>query len=594
MAIAPVFAKYKTASGNCYVYDPGTNEIVRVGELLYRLLDDFHILELPELIEKYPDLGAKRILKALQQIAQLQARGILLDHAPMATSSARQVSCRGVKYSIEKFLQSHRRLLVLELTQRCNLRCEYCCYGQYYPELRCHSEATLSLEVATNVVRHFLSHRPQKCLISFYGGEPLLEFELLQQIVLFAEDLATQYDVKPEFSLTTNGTLLTDEKIHFLVKHDFNVMVSMDGPKDVHDRYRVFRDERSGRTIGSYDLVRKNMARFVELYPNYPHRGVSVTLTTTSDCDAINDLLVQLGESFPVLSPNSIRSPIENMSEVGADRICDIGAWEEFCDGGSCRRDPSSLRQKKNGGDSKTAQSQSGTPAVAKRPEEVPEFCRWTKERKASLRAGHMHFMEELCVSRDTMSLRKTFPLFFGRFTKRTTTFHTRPVSDCPGECHFPYWCFPGATRTFCSARGVLYPCEKTETGKLFELGDANADVDVERVNNLMEQVRLLGDCGNCVARRWCGACPAMASEQGDSGNANRLAFQAVCQSKINGLITTTLQDYTTVMERNQEILEDAFPVAEPEDWLGNVQFVPTEEQLTPVELNVEELEEAV
>ncbi|MCE5301652.1 MAG: radical SAM protein [Planctomycetaceae bacterium] len=594
MAIAPMFVKYRAASGNYYVYDPGTNEIVHIGESMYLLLEDFHILELPELIAKHHALGAERISKALKQLEQLQAKGILLDHAPMTTSPAQQVVCRGKQYSIKEFLKNHRRLLILELTQRCNLRCEYCCYGQQYPELRSHGEATLSIDVAKNVVRDFLSHQPQKCLIGFYGGEPLLEFELLQQIVWFTEELASRYDVKPAFSLTTNGTLLTDEKIHFLVKHGFNVMVSMDGPKDIHDRYRVFRDERQGQPLGSYDVVRKNMARFAELYPEYLHRGVSVTLTATCDYNAVNDLFVELGESFPVVSPNLIRGPVENLLGVGADRACEIGVWEEICQCDSCVREPSFSPQETNGDDAEPAKRQSVTRAVAKPPNEVPEFLHWTEEKRAAFRAGHAQFVEELCTGRDAISLRKNFPIFCGRFTKRMAKLHMRPVSNRPGECHFPYWCFPGATRTFCSAQGILYPCEKTETGKLFELGDANADVNVERVISLMEQVRLLGDCGNCVARRLCGVCPAMSSEQGDSGDANRLAFRGICQSKIGDLTTKALQEYTTIMERNQEILDDVLPTTESEDWLSDIRFQPTDEQLAPVELGVEELTELV
>ena len=125
-------------------------------------------------------------------------------------------------------------------------------------------------------------------------------FDLLRQLVLFAEELSSQCGMEQTFVLTTNGTLLNDEAIHFLVEHNFVVTISLDGPKEVHDRYRVFRSEEyPERRCGSYDIVMNNIQRFVKLYPEYRRRGLAVTVTGQLKIAEINALLKELTVSFP-------------------------------------------------------------------------------------------------------------------------------------------------------------------------------------------------------------------------------------------------------------------------------------------------------
>ena len=100
----------------------------------------------------------------------------------------------------------------------------------------------MSLDTANCAVARFLSHKPKEATIGFYGGEPLLEFERMKEIVAFAEQLAADNGVELRFNVTTNGTLLSEEKIHYLVAHKFAVMISLDGNKESHDRYRVFKN----------------------------------------------------------------------------------------------------------------------------------------------------------------------------------------------------------------------------------------------------------------------------------------------------------------------------------------------------------------
>ncbi len=92
----------------------------------------------------------------------------------------------------------------------------------------------MSLDTATRAITRFLSHTPKAAAISFYGGEPFLEFELMKDIVAFAEQLAAQSGVEIRFNVTTNGTLLSEEKIHYVAAHKFSVMISLGLTKKGH------------------------------------------------------------------------------------------------------------------------------------------------------------------------------------------------------------------------------------------------------------------------------------------------------------------------------------------------------------------------
>jgi uncharacterized protein len=103
--------------------------------------------------------------------------------------------------------------------------------------------------------------------IDFWGGEPLLEWNLLKKITLYAESVSKRTTIPVHFGGTTNGTLLTEEKFTFLGKHGIKFLVSLDGTAESHNKYRVFR---SGR--GSHALIVKNMKKVLKKWPDYAVR----------------------------------------------------------------------------------------------------------------------------------------------------------------------------------------------------------------------------------------------------------------------------------------------------------------------------------
>ena len=95
--------------------------------------------------------------------------------------------------------------------------------------------------------------------VDFFGGEPLMNFDVVKEIVAYGRDLEKTHDKKFRFTLTTNGVLLNDEVMEFANKEMGNVVLSIDGRKEVHDHMRPFRNGK-----GSYDMIVPKFQQFAE------------------------------------------------------------------------------------------------------------------------------------------------------------------------------------------------------------------------------------------------------------------------------------------------------------------------------------------
>lgn len=174
---------------------------------------------------------------------------------------------------------------VLNVTNQCNLSCTYC---YEYSEDRIVDTASgaqpkfMSEETARRSVDLLLEESGGNPVVhvSFFGGETLMNYRVLSRVVPYAREQAQARGKRVEFNLTTNATLLTSEMIGFLAGNDISVTVSMDGPREMQDRFRVFHD--GG---GSYDVL---LPRVRELLRRHRSRPVGARVTLTSQvCDVV-------------------------------------------------------------------------------------------------------------------------------------------------------------------------------------------------------------------------------------------------------------------------------------------------------------------
>ncbi|SFJ46932.1 MULTISPECIES: thioether cross-link-forming SCIFF peptide maturase [unclassified Bacillus (in: firmicutes)] len=175
--------------------------------------------------------------------------------------------------------QTYVKALCLNVAHTCNLSCEYCfaSQGKYNG-----SRAIMSYEVGKRAIDYLLenSGHHRNLDVDFFGGEPLMAWKVVKQIVTYARSKEKEYKKTFRFTFTTNGMLLNDEVTDFLNKEMYNVVLSLDGRKEVHDHLR--------KTVtgkGSYDYIVPKFQEFVEkrgdqeyyVRGTYTHNNVDFT-----------------------------------------------------------------------------------------------------------------------------------------------------------------------------------------------------------------------------------------------------------------------------------------------------------------------------
>ncbi len=236
-----IFKGIKTPE-HYYIYDRGRNAILEVEE------NEFIELENVQ----------KGIIKSgeSQVIEKYQSNGFLKEN----TVTKLEHPCT---HALEHYLSNHVEKLTLQVTQRCNLRCEYCIYSGNY-DTRTHTDLDMSFETAKKAIDLYLnaSHEIDELTVAFYGGEPLLNINLIRQCVDYVKERTVGRKVI--FSMTTNGTLLNEKAVSFLEENNFDIMISLDGSQKEHDKYRKFQNGK-----GSFAVVQSNLRQIKENHPAF-------------------------------------------------------------------------------------------------------------------------------------------------------------------------------------------------------------------------------------------------------------------------------------------------------------------------------------
>lgn len=186
------------------------------------------------------------------------------------------------------------RHLELMVTHGCNMRCRYC-YGSFgekgwdaAPHLYGANTSGMSLEMAKQGVDYLFEHsgRQKDLSVIFFGGEPLLEFGLIEKIVPYIREKEKEAGKKAALSVSTNGLLLTEKVVNYLVKNKIGCQISIDGPKAIQDSNRCLPGGK-----GSYDLVVSGIKRLLTARRNRVPARVTVSHDHVSLPAAIEHLL---------------------------------------------------------------------------------------------------------------------------------------------------------------------------------------------------------------------------------------------------------------------------------------------------------------
>lgn len=184
--------------------------------------------------------------------------------------------CHPLTDSLEYYLNRKLSLVTLQITQDCNLRCSYCPYTGNDNVNRLHKKKYMDIDLAKRTIDYLYAHSidSEKITIGFYGGEPLLAFDTMKSVVDYAHNLIQ--DKLLSFTITTNATLMNREILEFLNDNNFDLVISIDGPKEINDANRVFANIKDS-------VFNKVMENIEIIYREYPDLFNRTTINMVID-----------------------------------------------------------------------------------------------------------------------------------------------------------------------------------------------------------------------------------------------------------------------------------------------------------------------
>ncbi len=269
-----------TCSGSIHVVDDVAYDLIA----LYQDRSEEEILS--QLLDKYgsrPDVTEEELRACLEDVRALEKAGKLFSpdtFQPLAFDF--------------KNRSTVVKALCLHVAHTCNLNCSYCfaSQGKYHGD-----RALMSFEVGRRALDFLIENSGSRVNleVDFFGGEPLMNWDVVKELVAYARTQEEPHSKKFRFTLTTNGMLIDDDVIDFANREMHNVVLSLDGRKEIHDRLRV---DYAGQ--GSYDRI---VPKFRELVERRGGKGYYMRGTFThANPDFTRDLFHMADLGFDQLS----------------------------------------------------------------------------------------------------------------------------------------------------------------------------------------------------------------------------------------------------------------------------------------------------
>ena len=297
-------------SGSVHVVDDVAFDIIN----MYEASDEKEITEY--ILKKYPDnpdVTEDEIKDCLSQLSELKNAGKLFTPD----------SFKPIAGELKKRTSGVVKALCLHIAHTCNLNCSYCfaSQGKYHGD-----RAVMSFEVGKRALDFLVenSGTRRNLEVDFFGGEPLMNFGVVKQLVEYARSIEKEKGKNFRFTLTTNGILVDDDVIEFSNREMSNVVLSLDGRKEVHDRFRV---DYQGR--GSWEQIVPKFQKFVASRgnKNYYMRGTF----THNNPDFLEDIKVMLDLGFTELSMEPVVCAADDPSALTEeDKAVVMKQYEEL------------------------------------------------------------------------------------------------------------------------------------------------------------------------------------------------------------------------------------------------------------------------
>lgn len=348
-------------------------------------------------------------------------------------------------YQVKRFTESEA---VKERIKIQNLNSQKGMYAGYIAALRKDAKITMMKMSqiagckAVQIINFFMEHSRNKVIIGFYGGEPLLAFDLIKKIVQYIH--STFPERKVEYSITTNGTLLNNEIIEFFIREKFQMTLSIDGPKEIHDKNRHFQ---SGR--GSFDVIVQKLTKLEQTFPKFFE---NVTTNTVINPEYnVNNYIDFFNDN---VSLKNMHHRLSGLSDAGID---DIYVYNE---------------------DLKIAMAKEEIYAMA-------NMLGW--------------FAKDF-------ELKEYFPPYMSDLIQKHAILESGEFISKSGHPGGP--CIPGVKRCLVNIDGDIFPCEKAIENQEMVIGNTEQGFYLEKVKQFMNIGTLTeNECKNCWAFLLCSSC---------------------------------------------------------------------------------------
>lgn len=270
---------------NLFVLDVNTGAVHIVDELVYDLVDDNELRSKEELIKEFgAKYGEETISEAYEELQELVDQEILYSKDQYEDIAHSSMDDR-----------DYIKAVCLNIIHGCNLRCKYCFAdeGEYNGH-----KGVMSVETAKKAIDYVVKRSgPRRNIeIDLFGGEPTMIMDTIKEIIAYARENEKAWKKNVRFTMTTNATLLNEDMMDFMDKEMGNIILSLDGRKEVNDNVRIKVDG-----SGSYDDILPNIKRMIEKRDKSKHYYVRGTFTG-ANTDFYEDVKAMVNEGFREIS----------------------------------------------------------------------------------------------------------------------------------------------------------------------------------------------------------------------------------------------------------------------------------------------------
>lgn len=477
-----------TTGNKKYYFDTGTGKVLECSDDVYKVL--LHLFEYGKIESCLEDFDECKMKNALMELQST------IDEYNLFQNPVLKAFHCPHNEELEKIVGTDCSQLILELTEACNLRCKYCIYGDSNENYRTFSNKKMTFEIAKKAMDMIIPIAAKKGLaLTFYGGEPLIEFGLMKKCIEYFKKNYKGEVVTINF--TSNLTLMTKEIADYLYENRVSITCSLDGNKKIHNSNRVYQ---SGK--GSFDDTIRGLKLLLEAYGSHAIEYISFNMVIDAPFHA------------------------EKFSEIQA--FFDENKW---------------IPEYMHKNISYAEYDMQGKARILRNM----DYINGTTGNHDVI--GDWTFQQISDLSEENKKI------FSGSFVDdNLRKLHNRRITEKPMQTlGLNGCCIPGEKRLYVTVDGDFKTCEKV--GEAPTIGNVNTGFDYEAIKKYYiedYEKKSLEICNDCWAVNLCGVCYVAAFRKQEIDiNFKRDVCNAQRQSWYNALIR-----YHALAERCPELLE--------------------------------------